>query len=296
MMRVGFIGIGIMGAPMARCLLAKGLDVSVWNLEPERAGEVVPHGAVWCESPAEVRRKADIVVLCVLDGKAVENVCFGDGGLAGAEGAGLILDCSTVPPDETRRIARRFDGIAWIDAPVSGGPQFAEEGRLTMLLGGSPEDIEKARPIIDALAANATRMGPLGAGQAAKTLNQAIVGVNYVLMAEVLTLAERSGIDSSLLPQALAGGMADSQILQRIYTQMQARDFDPPKAYARQLRKDLDAVARFVEEAETSAPAIRAAINRYGEYVDAGNDMSDSAAISLFYEQGARKRTGPRRS
>ncbi|EAR52111.1 oxidoreductase [Oceanicola granulosus HTCC2516] len=282
-MKVGVIGLGIMGAPMVRRLRERGFETRVWNLEPERFAQVSDAGALWCDSPAGVRAASDIVVLCVLDGRAVEDVCFGAQGLAGAGGAEIVVDCSTVPPEATRDIAGRMDA-AWIDAPVSGGPQLAETGELTMLLGGQERDIERARAVIDALAANATHLGPLGAGQAAKTLNQAIVGVNYVLMAELLALARKSGIDPARLPQALAGGMADSQILQRIYPQMEQRDFDDPKAYARQLRKDLDAVAQFVEGRGVDAVTIRAAVERYGAYVDAGHEMSDSAAIAQFYD------------
>ncbi|HBM60547.1 MAG TPA: NAD(P)-dependent oxidoreductase, partial [Citreicella sp.] len=121
--RVGFVGLGIMGAPMVRRLLSQGFQVTVWNLEPERAEEVVPHGALWADSPAEVRAASDILAMCVLHAEAVRNCCFGPGGFDKASGgADLIVDFSTVPPDDTRDIAARIAGagIAWIDAPVSG--------------------------------------------------------------------------------------------------------------------------------------------------------------------------------
>ena len=122
-----------------------------------------------------------------------------------------------------------------------------------------------------------------GAGQTAKTLNQAIVGVNYVLMAELLRLAEAAGVDAAALPDALAGGMADSTILQRIYPQMQQRDFQPPQAYARQLRSDSKALGAFCRDLGIHLPVIQAAVARYGVFVDAGNAMADSAAIGAFY-------------
>lgn len=284
--KLGFVGLGIMGAPMVRRLLSEGFEVTVWNLEPERADEVTPHGAVWAASPAEVRAASDIQLMCVLHAPAVERCCFADDGFAKADGgADLMLDFSTVPPAKTVEIAARFRkacGARWVDSPVSGGPGPAGEGTLTAMLGGDPVDIERAKPVLDALTRNATRMGPLGAGQATKTLNQAIVGTNYVLMAEVLTLAGKAGIDASLLPSALAGGMADSTILQRIYTQMQAQDFDPPKAYARQLAKDLRAVAAYVEEKSSNLSVITGAAQTYLEFADA-NEMSDAASISQHY-------------
>jgi 3-hydroxyisobutyrate dehydrogenase len=286
---LGFVGLGVMGAPMTRRLLARGYRVTVWNRENERAGEVTPHGAVWAETPAQVRGSSDIVLTCVLDGDAVEAVCLGDGGFASAgSGADLLIDCSTVEPERTRDLAARLAekaGMDWIDAPVSGGPPLAEDGKLTILAGGGEAAFERARPVLEALAGTLTRLGGLGAGQTAKTLNQAIVGVNYVLMAELLRLAEEAGVDAAALPAALAGGMADSSILQRIYPQMQRRDYDPPKAYARQLDKDLKALSRFCRGLGLELPVIEAAIERYGAYVSAGNGMADSAAIGRFYAE-----------
>ena len=284
--RLGFIGLGIMGAPMVGRLLDRGYSVSVWNLEPERAELATGAGAIWCSSPAAVREAADIVLLCVLDGKAVEACCFGPHGVVEAgSGADLLIDCSTMDPEPTRELARRLrdrTGMAWVDAPISGGPQAAAEGKLTIIAGGEPSDFERARPVLEALASNVTLMGPLGAGQTTKIANQAIVGVNYVLMAEVLALCETAGIDTTALPAALRGGMADSTILQRIYPQMAARDFDPPRAYARQLAKDLAALGEFVDGLGLDLPVTAAAIARYRAYVAAGNEMSDSAAISEF--------------
>jgi 3-hydroxyisobutyrate dehydrogenase len=283
--RLGFVGLGIMGVPMVQRLMAQGFALSVWNREPERGALV--EGARWCSGPDAVRAASDIVVTCVLDGPALEACCFGPNGFARAgEGADLLLDCSTIEPDATLALAARLQseaGMSWVDAPISGGPQAAGEGKLAILAGGSAGDVARVRPVLEALAHNVTRMGPLGAGQTAKTINQAVVGVNYTLMAEVLALAEAAGIDAAALPAALAGGLADSTILQRIYTQMAAREFDPPRAYARQLDKDLKALARFIDGLGLELPVVAAAIARYHAYVAAGHELSDSAAISEFY-------------
>lgn len=287
--RIGFIGLGIMGAPMAQRLLDQGYELTGWNREPERLDLIVEQGGKRAQNPAEVRAASDIIILCVLDGDAVEQCCFGKEGLAAsADGAALLIDCSTINPDRTRTLADRLQqqaGMDWVDAPISGGPGPAREGKLTVLAGGSDGSFAKARPVLEALAANLTHFGPLGAGQTAKIVNQAVVGVNYVLMAEILVLAEQAGIDAAVLPDAFAGGAADSRILQTIFRQMQKGDYANPKAYARQLDKDLKNLGLFADALELNLPLTKAAIDRFGEYVAAGNDMSDSAAIGRFYQQ-----------
>lgn len=285
--KLGFIGLGIMGAPMVLRLLDQGYAVTVWNREPERANLVVPHGAIWAENAADVRAASDVVMLCVLDGDAVEECCFGDHGIEkAASGADLLIDFSTITPERTRDLAARLKqatGIDWLDAPLSGGPDPAREGRLTTFVGGEIGRFETNRAIFSSIATNVTRMGLLGAGQIAKVLNQALVGVNYVLMAELLALAEATDIDVAALPAALAGGLGDSVILQRIFPQMQRRDFDPPKAYARQLNKDLKALDDFCRARGRSLPLIQQAVKRYAEFVDKGNEMADSAAVAKYY-------------
>jgi 3-hydroxyisobutyrate dehydrogenase len=284
--RIGFVGIGIMGAPMVRRLLAKGWQVSVWNLEPERYREVP--GATVLDSPAAVRAASDIVIFCVLHGDAVEECCFGPHGLARApSGASLLVDTSTINPDRTLILAERLKqqtGMGWVDAPISGGPAAAGEGQLTIMMGGATADVTRAEAVLSDLAANLTHIGPLGAGQTTKIINQAIVGVGYVLMGEVLALAEASGIDAARLPAALAGGMADSTVLKRIYPQQQARDYDPPRGYARQLDKDLKNVLAFIEELGLDLPLVVRAAVRYHDFA-AGNEMVDGAAVARLYEQ-----------
>lgn len=285
--RLGFLGIGIMGKEMVLRLLEAGFPVTVWNLEPERLPLVTGAGAVAARSPAAVAESCEILCQCVLNAAAVENCCFGPEGVAKVPGRGrLVVDFSSVNPDDTRRIAAAMAeaGWRWIDAPVSGGPGPAREGKLTIMVGGDPADVERARPVLDALAANLTHLGPLGMGQTAKIANQAIVGVGYVLMAEVLALVEAAGLDPKVLPGALAGGMADSTILRRIFTQQAARDFDPPKGYARQLDKDLLNVRKFARALGLELPIVEAVVERYHAWAQA-NPMADGASISRLYER-----------
>jgi 3-hydroxyisobutyrate dehydrogenase len=285
--RLGFIGLGLMGTAMSLRLLDKGWPLTVWNLEPERVPPVVAAGAVAAPSPAAVAEASDVVLMCVLHTKAVEDCVFGPTGVAQANvGGKILIDHSTIDPSRTSELAARLQrekGIAWIDAPVSGGPIAARNGTMTVMAGGAAADIEAVQAIMADLSANFTHMGPNGAGQMAKVINQAIVGTSYVMMAEALALAEASGIDAARLPQCLAGGHADSDLLQTLYPRMQARDFTP-RAYARQLLKDMHAVGDIVEALGLTLPLVETAIRQHEAFVTPDNEMTDPAAITQLYQ------------
>ena len=289
MTRLGFVGLGLMGTEMTLRLCEKGWPVTVWNLEPERVPPMVAAGAVAAPSPAAVAAASDVVLMCVLHTQAVESCVFGPGGIAETARADQVLvDHSTADPAKTRDMAARLKretGMGWVDAPVSGGTVAAREGTMTVMAGGDPADIEAIRPIMADLAAHYTHMGPPGAGQTAKMINQAIVGTTYILMAEALALAEASGIDAARLPQCLKGGHADGSLLQQLYPRMQARDFDPPRAFARQLLKDVHAVEDFVATLGLDLPLIAAAAKRHEEYITPENAMIDPASIIRLYDR-----------
>ncbi len=291
--RLGFVGIGLMGEAMTRRLLERGYPVTAWNREPERLKTVVPHGAVAAGSPAEVAAASDLVLLCVLNTDAVEACVFGKNGIASKARAGQILiDLSTADPAKTRDLAARLKretGMRWVDAPLSGGPAAAREGTMTVMAGGEAADIEAIQPLMADMAGNFTHMGPSGAGQTAKMINQAIVGTGFVQMAEAVALAEASGIDAAKLPACLAGGFADGALLRRVYTQMQARDFEPPKSYARQLLKDMKAVKEFGHGFGLELPLAAAAAAQFAAYVEAGGAMRDSASIVTLYDKDDKK-------
>ena len=282
--RLGLIGLGIMGTAMARRLLSRGWQVTAWNLEPERFSEVVGQGAIWAETPADVRAASDAILICVLGDDAVESVCLGRNGLASSAGADTVIDLSTTSVGVTRDLAHRL-GVDWLDCPVSGGPGLAEHGELTLMAGGDRALFERLTPILSDLSSNCTLMGPLGAGQTTKVVNQAIVGVNYVLMGEILAMVQAAGIDAEKLPQALKGGAADSFLLQRIFPVILNRDFDPPKGRAKQLGKDLEAVAEFVAGLGLDLPVLARAIAQYVGYVNAGNGEMESASVSRLYDR-----------
>lgn len=244
MQHIGFIGLGLMGMPMARRLLSSGYPVTVWNRSPGRADVLAEAGARLADSPAALARDADVVMLCVADTGAVADVVFAAGGVAegGAPGK-LLVDFSSISPSATRGFALRLQqacGMRWIDAPVSGGVPGAEQGTLAIMAGGEAADIERVRPLLAVLGSRCTHLGAAGAGQVAKVCNQLIVGLNALAIAEAVALAERSGVDAALLPAALAGGFADSKPLQLLAPRMAADRFEPVAWKVRTLLKDLD--------------------------------------------------------
>jgi 3-hydroxyisobutyrate dehydrogenase len=227
--------------------------------------------------------------MCVLHTEAVEQCVFGPNGIAkAADKDKIVVDHSTIDPAKSRGFAERLraeTGMAFIDAPVSGGPLAARAGQLTVMAGGDTADIAAVQAIMSDLAANFTHIGPSGAGQSAKVINQAIVGTTYVLMAEALMLAEAAGIDAARLPQCLAGGHADSALLRQLYPRMQARAFEPPLAYARQLLKDMNGVQAEIKGFGLDLPLIAQAVAQHRAHLAAGNEMADLASIVRLYEK-----------
>lgn len=288
---LGFVGLGLMGTAMTLRLLERGWRVAVWNLESERVPPIVVAGATACSSPREVAAASDITLMSVLNTEAVAQCVFGPNGIAAVDGRGKVLiDHSTCEPTATRDMADRLSRqstMSWVDAPVSGGPAAARAGALTVMAGGAAADIEAIRPVMRDLATNFAHVGPLGAGQTVKIISQAIVGTTCVLMAEALALAEAGGVDAAQVPLWLTGGHADSVLLRKFYPQMQARDFEPPRGYARGLLKDLQAVKDYADGRDIRVPLVEAALDRFSEYVTQGNAMADSTSIFRLYEDQA---------
>lgn len=272
---IGFIGTGLIGAPMVERLLECGRTVVVWNRSPEKLAPLVAAGAVVAESMQDLARRVDIVCTCLTDTNAVESVLFGTSngtpGIASSMRAGqLLVDLSSIAPDTTARMATRLtaeSGARWIDAPVSGGVPAARAGRLIIFAGGRADDIAQAAPVFEALAQRVTHMGDNGAGQLAKSCNQQIVACNLMVIAETLAFAERAGVDASRLPAALAGGFADSLPLQ-IFGPRMATNIDTPRLGAvGTFRKDIEQVARLAAEVGADIPVTRAALARYRDAI-----------------------------
>lgn len=255
---LGFAGIGLMGLPMCRRLLAAGYPLTVWNRSPEKCAELVAAGARLAHSPAQLCENADLVLLCLADTAVVREVVFGEQGIAaGGRSGQLLVDLSSLEPTATREMAAELAalcGMAWLDAPVSGGTPGAEAGTLAIMVGGEADDLERARPVLLSLGQRVTHMGGVGAGQVTKACNQMIVACNALVIAEVVALAEQSGVDARLIAEALAGGFADSKPLQILAPQMAESRFEPVKWHVRTLLKDLDGAVKLSREQGVATP------------------------------------------
>ena len=255
---LGYLGLGLMGVPMARRLLQAGFELSVWNRSAGKTAALAQLGARLATSPSDVAAGASIIFMCVTDAAAVEDVVFGPTGLAKTPGSGkLVVDFSSINPDATRTIAARLksiNGMGWIDAPVSGGTKGAEEGTLAVMAGGDAADIARVRPYVLAMARRLTHMGPTGAGQITKLCNQVIAGCAMTVLAEATRLAANAGIDAGRLPEALAGGFADSIPLQLFVPRMVQGIHSPPLGHIATILKDLDTVVEVARKTSTAVP------------------------------------------
>jgi 3-hydroxyisobutyrate dehydrogenase len=256
--KLGYLGLGMMGFPMTRRLIKAGYDVTVWNRSVGKAAALVEAGARLAAQPCDVAASASVIFMCLTDAAAVEKVVFGPDGLTTVTGHGkLVVDFSSIHPDAARSIAARLkakNGMRWIDAPVSGGTKGAEEGTLAVMAGGDAADIEKVRPIILAMARRLTHMGPTGAGQTTKLCNQVIVGCAMAVLAEAARLAVNAGIDANKLPEALAGGFADSIPLQLFVPRMVQAIHSPPAGHIATMLKDLDTVIDVARDTSSPVP------------------------------------------
>jgi 3-hydroxyisobutyrate dehydrogenase len=256
--KLGYLGLGMMGFPMTRRLVDAGHDVTVWDRSSGKAAAMVEAGAKLAGSPRKVAADASIIFMCLTDAAAVEDVVFGPDGLVTADGAGkLVVDFSSIHPNAARSIAARLkvaNGMGWIDAPVSGGTMGAEQGTLAAMAGGDAADIERVRPYVLAMARRLTHMGPTGAGQTSKLCNQVIVGCAMAVLAEATRLAVNAGIDASRLPEALAGGFADSIPLQLFVPRMVQGIHSPPLGHIATMLKDLDTVIDVARDTSSPVP------------------------------------------
>ena len=255
---LGFAGIGLMGLPMCQRLLAAGYPLTVWNRNAAKCEPLVKADARQVATPAELCQHADVVMLCLADTAVVHEVVFGPAGVAeGAQSGQLLVHFSSLEPNATREMAAELagtQGMGWLDAPVSGGVVGAEAGTLAIMVGGEARDLERVRAVLLNLGQRVTHMGGVGAGQVTKACNQMIVACNALVIAEVVALAERSGVDASLIAEALAGGFADSKPLQILAPQMAESRFEPVKWHVRTLLKDLDTAVKFSREQGSSTP------------------------------------------
>ncbi|MGQ0653980.1 MAG: NAD(P)-dependent oxidoreductase [Betaproteobacteria bacterium] len=291
-MKLGFVGIGLMGRPMVLRLLDAGHEVTVWNRSREKLAPVMQKGAKPAATPADLARAADIVLMCVTDQHAAEEVIFGPHGVA--EGAArLVVDFSSIAPESARSIWKRLKekGVGFVDAPVSGGVPGAEKGTLAVMAGGTEADVERARPVVMHLAQRFTRMGDAGAGQATKLCNQVIVAALMAVIAEAVRLAEAAGVDAKRLPEALKGGFADSLPLQIFGARMAARTFEPSLGAAALMLKDLGNATSFAQQKGVPLPMAQAALDMYRLLEAQGKiEREISLLVTAFTSSGSAAR------
>jgi 2-hydroxy-3-oxopropionate reductase len=228
--RVGFIGLGVMGKPMARNLLEAGHELVLYSRTRASVDEVAQDGATAADSPREVSEKADVVILMLPDSPQVRDVLDGDDGLlAGAREGSLVIDMSTISPVVTREIAEECGGrgVGWVDAPVSGGDVGAREATLSIMAGGSDEDFARAKPLFEALGKTIVHVGPVGAGQVVKACNQVVVALTIEAVSEALVLGSKAGVDPATIIEVLSGGMAANKVMEVRGRNFLEHDFTP---------------------------------------------------------------------
>ncbi len=286
-MKIGFIGLGIMGRPMALNLLHGGHPLTVWARRAESMQPLLDAGADAAASPAEVAKGVDVVISMVADAPDVEQVMLGERGVASAGRSGLIaVDMSTIRPAAARDIGTRLlaQGIDFLDAPVSGGEVGAIAGTLSIMVGGTVSAFDRVRPAFACMGRNIVHVGDAGAGQVAKAANQIVTGVGVLTVAEALNFAARSGVDPARVREALLGGFAYSKILENHGQRMLDRNFKPGfKSWMHQ--KDMNIVMQSAHELGLCLPVSAATAQMYNAMVGSGLGEEDSIAILKLLER-----------
>lgn len=285
--RVGFIGLGDIGAPMAMRVLEAGHPLRVFNRTAARMQPFIARGASGAGSAAELARGCDLLLLCVSDTAAVEAVVFGEGGIAQGGRAGqLVIDLSTIHPLKTQEMARRLaceKGIGWVDAPVSGGAVGARAGTLAVMAGGAPEDVERVRPVLMSFAGRVTHMGPVGCGMATKACNQMLNYGTGAVVAETLNFAARFGIDPALIPEAVAGGFADSNVLRHYGPLMASGTY---KGNSLTAMKDIDIILDMSRLTGSAMPVTGLVASFFRMQIAQGYTAGGLATPMRMYAQG----------
>ena len=288
-MRVGFIGLGVMGRPMALNLLRGRHELTVWARRPAALEPLLERGAAAAATPAALAAGSDAVFTMLTGAADVEQVLFGEHGVAhGARPGTLVVDTSTIDPAAARAVAARLQerGLDALDAPVSGGPHGARDGALSIMVGGPADVLERARPLFDCIGAKVLHMGDAGAGQATKACHQLLLLVTAQGVAEALTLARRCGLDVGRVREALLQGMASSRVLDFFGDRMARRDFDAG-IESRLYHKDLDVVMHLAHGLGVPLPAGAVTMQFVNGLHGRGRGRDDlSTLITLLEEPG----------
>lgn len=286
---VAVVGLGVMGSAIATRLLDRLGVLSVSDLRPEAASDLVVSGAIFHAVPAGASAGADVVVLSLNTAPVVEQVVFGDHGvLAGwatSGRTGLVVDMSSISPDATREFADRVaaHGHGWVDAPLSGGAPGALEGRLSLMVGGEDADVARATAVLEHVARRISHVGGSGAGQLVKLINQVLVGISFSALAEAAAMARAAGLDPDVVRSALTGGRADSALLQEFFVKFASFDLTPTGNVANMV-KDLSTAVTAARSGGLNLPVTELALGQNEELVARGLGRDDNANLMRLYE------------
>jgi len=284
---IGFIGLGIMGAPVARNLLKAGYPVVVHNRSRDSVDDLVKDGATAANSPREVAEQTKAIITMLPDSPDVEQVAFGDDGLLeGLQAGTLFIDMSTIAPATALEVDKRFSEkrVSCLDAPVSGGEVGAIEGTLSIMVGGSEEAFEKAEPLFEVMGKNIVHIGEAGAGQVTKACNQVVVGLTIQAISEALALAKKSGVDVAKVRSALLGGFAQSRILDLHGQRILDGNFKP--GFRMNLhRKDVGIALEAGDQQNLELPATKLVAQQMSRLIDAGKDGLDHSGLYVLYDE-----------
>jgi 2-hydroxy-3-oxopropionate reductase len=289
---VGLIGLGQMGGAMCRTLLAGGWRVAAWDVSPAASAAAAAAGAQVVARAADLGDLTDLIITSLPNAQAVRDVTLGIAGIVhGHRGGTTVIDTSTTLPEEARALARDLAAhqIGFMDAPVSGGVSGAASGKLAVMAGGTVDDFERARPVLECIGTTVVHCGPVGSGQVAKACNQLVVISTHVAVAEALTLAEVSGLDPWQVRDVLLAGYAASPILQIQGPRMLRHDFTPG-GVARFHLKDIEAIGALAEAGGIAVSGFRAAAELMGRLIANGGGGLDDSAVITVIEPATRRR------
>lgn len=288
MKAIGFVGLGTMGIHMAGNVLQAGYPLFVYNRTASKMDGLVKQGAMACESPADVGAQCELVVTCVSDEPDVEAVILGEKGIAeGMQPGGIIVDCSTSSASLAQRMEKELapKGIGILDAPVSGGPEGAKQARLSIMCGGKEDTFDKAKPILECMGKTIVLVGPAGAGQLTKAVNQIVGAIHLVAVAEGIALARKSGIDANKVLEAISGGAAQSWIMENRGPLMLKEEFEPARFMLKLHAKDLRLAAKAAENNDANLEFANRIKDIIQSLVDDGKGNLDHSAVYLHTKE-----------
>jgi 2-hydroxy-3-oxopropionate reductase len=287
MKKIGFIGVGIMGKPMAKNLIDAGYRLIAYDIAEKPLNEIVEHGAERGTSPKDVSEKSNIIITMLPNSPEVRKAVLGENGvIEGVRKGQILIDMSSIAPLVSREVAEELKkkGVETLDGPVSGGQEKAEAGTLAIMVGGKKEVFEECKEILDVMGGSVTLVGDIGAGQTTKLANQIIVAINIAAVAEALTMGKKAGVDPEAIFNAIRGGLAASQCLEDKAPRMFAGRFDPGFRIRLHV-KDLTNVLETSRELHTAMPLTSQVMEMMQVLVAEGHDDADHGGLALYYEK-----------